>query len=486
MISMTNAARDNADRPKPVRPAPRAVAQPQTVWLNCIREPRLGEASTRTAQLGVQFGIPLFAEPTVLVGPVRITLGPGRVVLLCGPSGSGKTSALEQLRTKCPEACSLNDIQFPHHAAVIDGVAPAAELGDAIRTLTACGLGDANLWPRRFDELSEGEKFRARLARGVAMQAAEPPPSAEAAPSVLLCDEFCSLLDRRAARALAHALRKLVTRQRLCVVAASTNADLITDLQPDTVLSLQGQGRWRCQEQPPPVPRPVTFLRRLHVQPGTKADYDEFAAMHYRAAEELGFVDKVFVLRDEADGELLGIVVYAHSPLELSLRNQATGGAFCRHPRRVNRRLRILRRLVIRPDVRGCGLGQYLVRRTLPRVGTEFVECLAAMGEFNPVFEKAGMRRIGRCPVSPEQHAAIDALRALDADVSSREFPIRVCRDRRVRQIVLEAVDHWYAATTGGGRRRVDRQPPHVLAQTFRGLAGLRPVYYLWQRPGSR
>ena len=48
------------------------------------------------------------------------------------------------------------------------------------------------------------------------------------------------------------------------------------------------------------------------------------SAVHYREADELGFVDKVFVLRERGSGERLGIVVYAHPPLELALRNRAT------------------------------------------------------------------------------------------------------------------------------------------------------------------
>ena len=204
--------------------------------------------------------------------------------------------------------------------------------------------------------------------------------------------------------------------------------------------------------------------------------------MHYRATDELGFVDKVFVLRDGADGDTLGIVVYAHSPLELRLRNQATDKRFSRNPQRVNRELRILRRLVVHPDVRGCGVGYHLVRQTLPAVGTPYVECLATMGEFNPVFEKAGMRRIGQCGITRNRLAALDALRAMDVDPNSREFPMQVCRRRRVRAIVTRMVADWYRATTGGGESRIERQSPQTLAQTFRGLIGSRPVYYLWKK----
>lgn len=346
--------------------------------------------------------------------------------------------------------------------------------------LTLCGLGEARLWVRRFSELSDGERFRARLARGVALQAR----GGQVTP--LLCDEFCSILHRRAAKAISHNLRKLVLQSGLCVVVASSNEDIVDDLQPTTIVRLHGSGR--CDVEPREVQprRPISFRRRLRIERGTKRDYDAFSAMHYRATDELGFVDKVFVMRDGKGGDPLGIVVYSHGPLELSLRNKVTDSRFVGKPKLLNRSMRILRRLVIHPDVRGCGLGHHLVRRTLPLVGRRYVECLASMGEFNPVFERGGMRRIGQYDVSPACRRALAALTAIDVDPSARDFPARVCRSRRVRRIVSEVVYRWYARTTVGGEHRVKRQSPQFLAQTFRGLIGSRPVYYLWERPEKR
>jgi hypothetical protein len=337
-------------------------------------------------------------------------------------------------------------------------------------------MGDAHLWVRPFAVLSDGEKFRARLARAIALHTR----AGAAAP--LLCDEFCSMLHRRAAKAIGYGLRKIVTRRGLSVVVACSSDDIIGDLQPDTIVRLYGSGRCAVEQRNVRPGKPLSMRRRMRIHPGTKRDYNAFASMHYRASDELGFVDKVFVMREGNDGHPVGIVVYSHPPLELSLRNRATGGRFSRNPKRLNRSLRILRRLVIHPDLRGCGLGHYLVKKTLPQIGTEFVECLAAMGEFNPVFEKAGMTRIGQCDIPEKRRAALASLQELDVDPNSREFAVQVCRRRRVREIVARVVRDWYAATTGGGESRVERQSPQLLAQTFRGLIGTRPVYYLWRR----
>jgi len=443
-------------------------------------ECRVGRVSARTGLVSSAFGISLRTRRVRLVDDVSVDLGAGRIIALVGPSGSGKSSALEMVARAFPLACAVSHVGFSAGRAIVDGVAVGEPLTEAIRLLTSCGVGDAQLWVRTAETLSEGERFRARLARAVSIV------SRDGASAPLLCDEFGSNLDRTTGQAVSCNLRKLVSRRGLCVVVACHGDELLSDLQPDTVVRFSFHGRCHALARVVRTRRAVSFRRRLRVERGGRKDYDAFAAMHYRATDELGFVDKVFVLRERDGGTPLGIVVYSHGPLELSLRNQATGGRYSKNPKRLNREVRILRRLVIRPDVRGCGLGHYLVRKTLPLVGTKRVECLSAMGEFNPVFEKAGMRRVGQYEVSAKCEKALTALRELGVEPTDRDFPKVVARRRRVREIVTRVVFDWYRATTGGGGRRVARQSPVLLSQLFRGLIANRPVYYLWGRSSKR
>lgn len=533
-----------------------------TLKFDCHRTPRLGRPTRRTAEVSARFGLPRRSDTITILENASVPLAPGTIVLIVGPSGSGKSSILAEMEQRFPAGHAVQRIGFHPHTAIIDLIAPGKPLSYAAQWLTACGLGEARLWLRTFDSLSEGERFRARLARAIALQDAAPrahgaavtpsyvvDPAVAAAPSAndaahepgestqrtitydgdseptqgsltppgafdptrnshrtssrdnqpmlrdehaidpspllapILCDEFAGALHRRAALAIAFNLRRLVTRWNLCVVLAAHHDDLIPDLQPDVILRLFAHGRAVVERRRVQPGRPFSLRRRLDIVEGSKRDYETFAAMHYRSAGELGFVDRVFLLRERSGGEILGIVVYCHASLELSLRNRATGGWFSRNPCRVNRHLRVLRRLVIHPEVRGCGLGQYLVRSTLPLPGTRFVECLAAMGEHNPVLERAGMTRIGQYEANPEREAALARIREMGVDPYAREFEEEVARRPGLRRLVAKVVHDWYAATTGGGESRVERQSPESLARTFRHLIASRPVYYLWRRP---
>lgn len=46
------------------------------------------------------------------------------------------------------------------------------------------------------------------------------------------------------------------------------------------------------------------------------------------------------------------------------------------------------------PKYRSIGLGEKLIRDSLPLVGTPYVEMVAVMPKYNPFAEKTGMRKI--------------------------------------------------------------------------------------------
>ena len=450
------------------------VRRPLRVRLD-VRTPSFDATpSARLVDVGLRFGVPLQSPGKVVAKRLAIDLWPGSITLIVGPSGSGKSLMLASIARQVPTARLVTDVPFPQDVAVLDAVAPGRPVYDALRILTACGLGEPMLWIRRFHQLSDGERFRARLARAISLHRR----TDSATP--LLCDEFGAILHRRLAKAIAFNLRKLVTREGLTLVVATSQDDLEKDLKPDTIIRLGGDEPEveKCDRRQRRTG--VSFSPRLRIARGCVRDYRRFSVMHYRRRDQLGFVEKVFVLRDTRDDSQMGIVVFGMPALELRLRNEATGGRFVRNAARLNREVRVLKRLVIHPDIRGCGQGHRFVERALPLAGVRFVECLAAMGEVNPVFDKAGMRRIGTVAPPAEQRETLRRLRAVGADPLAADFVSQVCRRPSVRRIVAQAVFNWYRTTTGGGEVRVERQSPTFLAHTYQQLAGSKPVYFIW------
>ncbi len=451
------------------------MARETEVTVACIKKPKMTRFSRRIADVSLKFGIPAEPLPTQILEELRLRIAPDRLIALVGPSGSGKTTALQLIAQKWHNTIDINRLNIPTDKSLIDTICPHQPLPHALELLNACGLGDTSVWLRTGDEISAGQTFRAKLARGIglALQSGRSP--------LLICDEFCSGLHDRLTVAVAHNLRKLTTRHNLTIIVAGCNQKLLNDLQPDVTVRFTGNGQHETTETKPRT-RQVSLTRKLIIEPGAKSDYDHFAADHYRKTDELGFVDKVFRMKERSTGQILGVVVYAHGPLELALRNQATNKRFTRNPDKLNREMRILRRLVVHADVRGCGLGAWLVKKTLPLVGTPFVECLASMGEVNPVFEKAGMQRIGTCALPKDRAKLVQKVADLGADPFAPDFVRQVARKPAIRRVVAQMVYNWYQATTGGGERRVRRQSTERLTQTFRGLIGSTPVYYLWQK----
>jgi len=84
------------------------------------------------------------------------------------------------------------------------------------------------IYLKRFDELSNGQQYRASLARLIASGA-----------NVSIADEFCANLDSLTANVVSLRLRSLAkTLQAVLVVASSQPEAFLASLRPDIVLQL--------------------------------------------------------------------------------------------------------------------------------------------------------------------------------------------------------------------------------------------------------
>jgi GNAT superfamily N-acetyltransferase len=141
--------------------------------------------------------------------------------VVVGPSGSGKTSIG---RVILGEGALWNGGEWPHDAPIIDAIAPGGEFDQVPAALSAVGLGSVPSWLRPYQVLSNGEKFRAELARIVAEQ-----------PARVVVDEFTSVVDRQIAKIGALAFQKAWRRTDGKAVLLSCHYDILDWLEPDWI-----------------------------------------------------------------------------------------------------------------------------------------------------------------------------------------------------------------------------------------------------------
>lgn len=144
------------------------------------------------------------------------------VGVIVGPSGSGKTSIGRQFWP----GVQIYDhtAGWPHDAPIVDAIAPDGDFNAVTGALSAVGLGDVPAWLRPFHALSNGEQFRAGMARLVAE-----------APSRVVVDEFTSVVDRQIAKIGASAFSKAWKRTKKQCLLLSCHYDILDWVEPDWV-----------------------------------------------------------------------------------------------------------------------------------------------------------------------------------------------------------------------------------------------------------
>lgn len=146
--------------------------------------------------------------------------------LIVGTSGSGKTSIGKQIF----KDNKIHDLyaNWAHDKPIVDCIAPNGDFNEVTGSLASVGLGDVPSWLRPFHALSNGQQYRAGLARLMAD-----------APDEVVIDEFTSVVDRQIAKigalAFAKAWRKNKGKR---VVLLSCHYDVTEWLQPDWVYNV--------------------------------------------------------------------------------------------------------------------------------------------------------------------------------------------------------------------------------------------------------
>jgi ABC-type ATPase with predicted acetyltransferase domain len=341
--------------------------------------------SLATGVVSDLFGLAATEPPHTVANGVELDIRSRDLVLFTGPSGSGKSSLLRAAGRQLGaiDAMSLDLPDVP----LVDALPGPVE--ERLGLFAASGLSEARLLLRTPAELSDGQRYRFRLAYALAS-------ASGSEGKFLIADEFAAYLDRTLAKVLAFNLRKLITRSTVGMLLATTHEDLTADLRPDLHVRCLGDGDVRqVRDDSARESRPISFAGELRAEDGSRADWPHFARWHYRS-HHLAFVKRVVVLKH--GDEPVGVCVFTTPAASLTLRTRFFG---LTNPRSrvalaaLNEQLWLLSRVVLHPTYRGAGIAAGFVRQACRSCPAPWVETLTAMGHANPFFERAGFIRVG-------------------------------------------------------------------------------------------
>lgn len=214
-----------------------------------LSAPLIRTRATRKVQQA--FGVNRDTLTTTLFSSLSFTIHPGDIVLICGPSGAGKTTLLSLLE-KClldpqsrpegligaievPQTVRVSTLSaLPSSKPLINAVGRVS-FEQALFALNVSGLAEAHLYVKRFRELSNGQRYRAMVAKLIATRA-----------DVWVADEFCATLDPITASIVSRNLRRCAKQLGVTVILAAANwAEFIHELQPDTIVHLRAPWDYR-------------------------------------------------------------------------------------------------------------------------------------------------------------------------------------------------------------------------------------------------
>lgn len=191
------------------------------------------ERSDRVIKVAEAFGIGLEDKSWTIYDGLALEVHQGDVIYVTGQSGSGKSCLLRDIAQGLEEdglkVTRIDDVPMDDRP-IID------QLGDdmieATRLLAQAGISDAYLFIRKPSELSDGQRYRFKLAKLLESDA-----------DVWVADEFGAVLDRITAKCVAYNLQKVARKTGKTVVVATTHTDLVDELGPDLLITKRFQDR---------------------------------------------------------------------------------------------------------------------------------------------------------------------------------------------------------------------------------------------------
>ena len=229
--------------------------------------------------------------------------------VIVGASGTGKSTLLNNFGIPKTPEWNKNKSIASHFK----------DSEDASKRLNAAGLMSVPDYVKPFHVLSNGQKFRANLARLLE-------PSA-------VIDEYTSVVDRNVAKATSVAMSRYIKQNNVKnIVLATVHRDILEFIEPDWVIDTD-RGEWSTGRW---LQRPNLVI---HVYPANHSIWGYFSANHY-LTDKLNKASHSYIALWE--NQLVGFISVMSYP------SGTVKNAWREH------------RLVIHPDYQGLGIGPKL------------------------------------------------------------------------------------------------------------------------------
>ena len=242
------------------------------------------------------------------------SLSDWNIILVLGASGSGKSTVLREIGT-------ISEAHFEGHKPLISEFSNLSPK-EAADLLSAMGLASVPSWLHPYEVLSNGERYRADLAKII---------SEARDGDTIIVDEYTSVVDRNVAFAMSNSLERYVRKHNIKIILASCHYDIVDWLRPDYIFDLNKGGaleRCDCLR-----PRPSISLQ-VH---RTESDTWFFFKKHHYMTEEMNMGAYCFCFT--WDNKLVGFV----SALSNPCKGITNAWRFSR--------------IVVMPDFQGMGIG---------------------------------------------------------------------------------------------------------------------------------
>jgi len=243
-----------------------------------------------------------------------------QIGLIYGASGSGKTSIAQQVYG---EENIMTGLKW-EQPCILDDFDKSFKVEDVVNALTSVGLSSAPLWLLPYDKLSNGQKFRADMARIILEK------------DFVVVDEFTSVVDRTVAKSVSVAVSKYIRRTGKKVVFLSCHDDIIDWLQPDwhlntTTKTLSGALRRRPEIQ-------------CNIYECSYKAFRSFAQFHYMSGD-INKSARCYLVTALIDGREKEVGFFSTLPLVHHLKKNWQRG----------------HRTVVLPDFQGLGIGNRMI-----------------------------------------------------------------------------------------------------------------------------